>query len=110
MNKKVENLNYQINCIKHLPGLINITFPDIDGKDLVMQLDLEGIAISYGAACASGSTKSSSLFNKLGLDKKIENSTVRISFGKIHSKENIETVVKKIKQIIKNQYLKTDEG
>ena len=98
-----KKINYKINGTNRVPGVINITFPNIDGQNLVMQLDIAGIGISYGAACSSGTTKASSILLDLGLTKEEALSTVRISFGKIHSIENVKTVVDIIQQILIHQ-------
>ena len=96
------NISYKINGKKCIPGVFNMTFPLIDGKDLVMQLDIAGIAISFGAACASGTTNSSNMLTQLGLSNKDANSTVRISIGKIHTKNDVENFITNIHSIIKN--------
>ena len=44
---------------QRLPQTINLAFPGIDGDALLIQLDLAGIAVSLGSACASGSTRPS---------------------------------------------------
>ena len=87
-----------------MPGVFNITFPLIKGQDLVMQLDMAGIAISFGSACASGAVKASSILINMGLTNKEALSTVRISMGKIHSKEDVETVIDTIGNSI-NTYM-----
>ena len=96
-DKKIE---YKINGNKRVPGVLNITFPNINGQDLVIKLDMAGIGISFGAACASGTTKTTTLLLDMGLTKMDALSTVRISFGKIHSLEDIKTVVNAIHQIL----------
>ena len=78
-------------------------YEQIDGQNLVMQLDMAGIGISFGAACASGMAKSSTMLLDMGLTKKDTLSTVRISIGKIHSLEDVETVVNTTHQILIQQ-------
>ena len=48
-------IDYRINGSERIPGIINITFFEIKGQDLLMNLDMLNIAISYGSACSSGS-------------------------------------------------------
>ena len=89
-----------------------MTFPNTDGQSLVMQLDMAGIGISFGSACASGTAKASSILQDVGLTEEEALSTVRISFGKIHSLNDIETVVNAIYQILipQNERFTTHEG
>ena len=92
-------IEYKINGTKRVPGVFNMTFPYLDGQNMVMQLDLSGIGISFGAACASGTVKASTMLLDMGLTKKDALSTVRISLGKIHSLDDVKKVVKTIHQI-----------
>ena len=101
MDKK--NINYKINGTRRVPGVLNMTFPHIDGQNLVMQLDMAGIGISFGAACASGMAKASTMLLDMGLTKEDALSTVRISIGKIHSLKDVEIVVGTIHQILIQQ-------
>jgi len=100
---KEKEIEFQINGSNRIPGVLNITFPKIDGNNLVMQLDMAGIGISFGAACASGTLKSSSMLLDMGLTESLALSTVRISFGKIHNLKDVETVINTMHQIILNQ-------
>jgi cysteine desulfurase len=100
---KEKEIDFQINGTNRIPGVLNITFPNIDGRNLVMQLDMAGIGISFGAACASGTVKASSMLLDMGLPQSVALSTVRISFGKIHSLNDVETVINAMHQIILNQ-------
>ena len=95
-----KNIAYKINGINRIPGVFNITFFDIDGKNLVMQLDMAGIGISFGAACASGTAKTSNMLIDMNLTNKDASSTVRISFGKIHTHDDMEIVTDAIKNIL----------
>ena len=97
---KKSKINFKINGNPRLSGLINITFNDIDGQTLLMQLDMHGIAISYGSACASGSSKPSSALLNIGLSDECAKKTVRISIGKYITKENILSLVSNLQSII----------
>ena len=98
-----KKIDFKINGTKRVPGVLNMTFPDIDGQNLVVQLDMAGIGISFGAACSSGLSKSSSILLDMGLTEEAALSTVRISFGKIHSLKDIETVVSTIHKVLIQQ-------
>ena len=96
-------IDYKINGTERVPGVLNMTFPHIDGQNLVMHLDLAGIGISFGSACTSGTAKASNILMNLGLTEEEALSTVRISFGNIHSLKDVETVVSTIHQILIQQ-------
>ena len=109
--KKLEQLfikeidNYKINYVLHikdrLPGVLAIGFPDIDGQSLLISLDLKGIAVSFGSACSSGTTKASQILLDAGITENLAKSTLRISFGKIHTEEDIKYVAKELSIILK---------
>ena len=65
-----------------------------------MNLDMMNIAISYGSACSSGSTSPPLALLEIGMPKQEAKNSVRISFGKIINKKNLDYLVKCIKQII----------
>ncbi len=67
--------------VERAPGTSNIRFPGADGEALLIALDLEGICVSTGAACASGSLSPSHVLTAMGLTAAQAHSTVRFSFG-----------------------------
>lgn len=86
--------------IKRHPGSINILFNGVSGETLLMNLDLEGIAVSSGSACSSGSVNPSHVLLALGLNKKEAKSSVRMSVGDNTTYEELDVVITKITQII----------
>jgi len=109
--KKLEQLfikeldNYKINYIVHikdrLAGVLAISFPEIDGQSLLISLDLKGIAVSFGSACSSGTTKASQILLDAGINEKLAKSTLRISFGKIHTEDDVKYVAEQLSIILK---------
>jgi len=96
-------IKFIINGENRLPGIINITFIDILSADLVMALDMDGYAISGGSACSSGSAKPSATLKEIGMDDEMAMRTVRISFGKNLTTQNIQGLSKSISNIINDQ-------
>ena len=94
------SIKYKVNGQNRLPGFINITFFDFDGHSLLLNLDMRNIAISFGSACSSGSTKASDALLSIGMDENTANNTVRISIGKFIIEKNIVDLVDAIKEII----------
>ena len=75
-----------------------------------MALDMQGYAISGGSACSSGSVKASLTLSEIGMDEELALKTVRISFGKNLTKDNIIGLSNSISSIIKNQYVSENEN
>ncbi len=65
----------------HLPQTLSVAFVGLSGNLLLTSLDLEGVAVSYGSACASGSLEISRVIRELKLPLAESRSVVRISFG-----------------------------
>ena len=93
-------INYKINGQNRLKGFINITFFDYDGYSLLLNLDMNNIAISYGSACSSGSAKASNALLVTGMNEKIAKNTVRISIGNFITKDDIRKLVTTLEKII----------
>lgn len=64
-----------------LPHVLSVSFSGADGEALVQALDLEGIALASGAACASGSLEPSHVLLAMGLSPEVGRGSIRISLG-----------------------------
>ena len=74
-------------------GILNMSFEMVDNESLLMLLDMEGVAVSIGSACTSGSAEPSHVLKAMGLDDDIIKSSIRISFGKNTSRNDIDYAV-----------------
>ena len=95
-----KNIDYRLNGVNRIPGILNITFFGVDGHSLLMNLDMLNISISYGSACSSGSATAPMALLEIGMDENEARSSVRISIGKMITKENLDTLVSKLEQVI----------
>ena len=87
---------------KRLPGHLSVIARDTEGEDLVMSLDLVGIAASTGAACTTGSTEPSHVLTALGYPDEEARGSLRISLGRTTTEEEIDAAIGLIpKTIIK---------
>ena len=94
------NIRYKVNGKYRIPGILNITFPNILGQTLVMKLDLNGVAVSFGSACSSGTPKPSKVLLNLGLSDEEALRTIRISIGKFHTKDDINNLANILSKIL----------
>ncbi len=79
----------------------NLAFLGIDGETLMIQLDLSGIMASHGSACASGALEPSRVLTKMGIDRKRARSSLRFSFSRTNTLEEVERAVDIISEIVK---------
>lgn len=84
-----------------LPGNVNISFEGIEAEALLLHLDLEGIAVSTGSACSSGSTSPSYVLNCMGRSIEQARAAVRFTIGRCNTQADIDEVIEKTKSIVK---------
>lgn len=84
-----------------LPGLLSLSFPGTDGEAILHRLDLAGICISTGSACNSKNTEVSHVLQSIRLDDDYAKGTVRISFGKSNTEEDVEALFKALTRIFR---------
>ncbi|WP_434380712.1 cysteine desulfurase family protein [Melittangium boletus] len=80
-------------AVPRVPNTSNLTFPGADGEALLIALDLEGICVSSGAACASGTLSPSHVLRAMGLTPAQASATLRFSLGTSTTPEDVERVV-----------------
>ena len=83
-----------------LPGTLNISFEYIEGESLILRLDMEGICVSTGSACTSGSMEPSHVLAALGLPPQLAQGTVRFSLGKDNTEAEIDEVIEKVPKVV----------
>ena len=82
--EKLKNsLNIEIvgDSMNRLPHISNVQFKNLNSEVLLIQLDLNGLGVSRGSACASGAQKPSHVLEAMNINPKFINSHLRFSFG-----------------------------
>ncbi|MGH7459641.1 MAG: cysteine desulfurase family protein [Longimicrobiales bacterium] len=74
---------------QRLPHVLNVSFPGVEQETLLVALDLEGVAVSSGSACQSGSVEPSHVLSAMGRSKPSE-ASIRFSLGRSTSASEIE--------------------
>jgi len=78
---------------QRLGHLSNISFRFIEGEGLLINLDLEGVAVSTGSACSSGTLEPSPVIRALGVDDELARGSIRFSFGKDNTETDVDYAV-----------------
>jgi cysteine desulfurase len=81
--------------LARLPHLSNISFRFIEGEGLLIHLDMQGIAVSTGSACSSGTIEPSPVIRALGRDDELARGSIRFSFGKDNTEADVDYAVQK---------------
>lgn len=86
---------------KRLPHNASFAFRNVSGNDLIMHLDMAGIAASSGSACNTGNPKPSAILQAIGLSAKWTTGGLRLTVGTQNSLEDIEYVIQIMPDVIK---------
>ena len=88
------------NIVKSSYTILNVRF-NVKNKMLLFNLDLQGVAVSGGSACQSGTNKGSHVLSNFLKDEEINYSSVRFSFSRLTTREEIDYCVEKLNKIVK---------
>ena len=83
-----------------LPGTLNMSFKFVEGESLILSLDMEGIAVSSGSACTSGSLEPSHVLLAMGIPHEVCHGSLRFSLGRGTTKEQIDYVLEVLPRIV----------
>ena len=99
---RVSDIVYNGDRARRLPGLSNISFRFIEGEGLLINLDMQGVAVSTGSACSSGSLEPSPVIRALGRDDELARGSIRFSLGKDTTAEEIDYVLEVLPRAVEN--------
>ena len=85
---------------QRLPNNVNFSFRFVEGESLLIMLDMRGICASSGSACTSGSLDPSHVLLAIGLPHEIAHGSLRLTLSEENTKEELDTTVEAIKEIV----------
>ena len=86
----------------HLPGVISVSFPGNRSDILLAKLEREDMEVSSGSACDSGSIQPSAILEAVGIPEEQNISTLRISFGRENTEEDVIHLAKTLGSITRD--------
>jgi cysteine desulfurase len=98
LTDEVPNVKLNGSLEHRVPGTLNMSFEYIEGESLLM--GLKDIAVSSGSACTSASLEPSYVLRAMGLDDELAHSSLRITVGRFTTKEELDHVVERIKDVV----------
>lgn len=101
VKNKFDEIKINGDMNKRLSGNANISFKGINGSELLFKLDNFGICASAGSACSTSNPEPSNVLTAIGLEKEYLDGTLRFSFGKDNTKEDVDYLISKLVEIIK---------
>jgi cysteine desulfurase len=102
VESRVAEIVYNGDRVRRLPGVSNISFRFIEGEGLLINLDMQGVAVSTGSACSSGSLEPSPVIRALGRDDELARGSIRFSLGKDTTEEEIDYVLEVLPRAVDN--------
>jgi len=102
VGENISHLVFNGNREKRLPHISNLSFRFIEGEGLLINLDMNGIAVSTGSACSSGSLEPSPVIRALGRNDELARGAIRFSFGKENSAEDVEYLLEVLPKAVEN--------
>ena len=83
-----------------VPNTTNISFEAVEAESLLIALDLEGVAVSTGSACSSGTLEPSHVLRAMGLPSPRTQNSIRLSLGAGNTDAEVDFVVSKLPKIV----------
>ena len=93
VQKQISDILFNGDRDHRLPHVSNISFRFVEGEGLLIHLDMQGVAVSTGSACSSGTLEPSPVIKALGRNEELARGAIRFSFGKDNADEEVDYAV-----------------
>jgi cysteine desulfurase len=100
LKNKIDDIHFNGHPQDCLANTLNVSFPGAEGEAILLYLDLAGIAVSTGSACASGSLDPSHVLIATGIPIEYAHGSIRISMGRDTTSEDIDYMIEVIPEVI----------
>ena len=101
IEERIDDIHINGHPTDALASTLNVSFTGVEGEAILLYLDLEGIAVSTGSACASGSLDPSHVLLATGVDAELAHGSIRFSMGRESSMQEVEYLLDVLPPIIK---------
>ena len=102
VTQSIDDIAFNGNSELRLPHLSNISFRFIEGEGLLIHLDMQGVAVSTGSACSSGTLEPSPVIRALGRNEELARGAIRFSFGKDNTDEDVDYVMEVLPRAVES--------
>jgi cysteine desulfurase len=93
VGERVAECHFNGDRNSRLPNISNISFGSIEGEGLLINLDMQGIAVSTGSACSSGTLEPSPVIRAIGRGDDLARGAIRFSFGRFNTEADLERLM-----------------
>lgn len=98
--KRISGAHRNGDATRRIANTINFSFEGCEVEGLLLGLDLEGVAVSSGSACAVGSLEPSHVLKAMGLPQALARAAVRFSFGASNTDADVDTILEVLPKLI----------
>jgi cysteine desulfurase len=99
---KVPGIKINGHPTRVLPNTLDVSFPGAEGESIMLHLDLLGVSVSTGSACASGNLEPSHVLVATGVGPELAHGSIRFSLGKYNTAADIDFVLDKLPGVIRD--------
>jgi cysteine desulfurase len=100
LQRNISGIKLNGDMVKRVPNNLNVSVVGVEGEALLLGLDMEGIAVSTGSACSSGSLEPSRVLMSIGLSHEEAHGSLRITLGEDNNESECEELVKKLTPLV----------
>jgi cysteine desulfurase len=101
LKEAVPDVHIHGDMARRIPGNLNLSFPDVEGQDLMMRLT--GLSVSTGSACSSATVGPSHVLSALGLDARLLHNALRIGLGRFTTEQEVDRAADMIAAAVQSQ-------
>jgi len=102
VEEEIEDVTLNGSRKDRIPQNANITFHYVEGESITLHLDMRGFAVSTGSACFSKSLEASHVILGIGGDHERAHGSIRFTFSRYNTKEDVEKIVAAVKDVVNN--------
>ena len=99
--ERIENTRLNGHPVHRLPNNVNVSVAYIEGESMLLNLDMEGIAVSTGSACTSASLEPSHVLTAIGLPHELAHGSLRLTLGRATTEADIDRMLDVLPGIVK---------
>ena len=98
--ERIDRVRFNGHPTCRLPNTLNLSFEFVEAESLLIALDLQGIAVSSGSACSSGSTEPSHVLLAMNIPAETCQSSIRLSLGRSNNEDDIGYTLSVLPEIV----------
>lgn len=101
VESRIEGVHFNGAEVERLANTSSMTIEGVEAESLLLSLDMRGVAVSAGSACASSTLTPSHVLEAIGLTKVEAKGTIRVSLGRYTSREDIDYFIEVLEDVVR---------